>query len=384
MISINDIPPEILFHIFHFSITHTRDDFPLSISHTNRYFRSIALASQLLWSTINTHRLPSLTALRVYLDRSGSCPLHIYLDLTVTGRYTTTSISRPIEILQRHVSRWRTLSIQTNDELVTAHVQTSLQCLEAPMLESISIHPDCRGSEWDFTYDETQIFRGGAPSLTSVRLEHIAFFYLRPPLASITHLELHSDKREYPTLQMRLLHSILSSAISLTHLSISAAHHDPPPTNTPVTLPSLISLRIRSLECGESPFPLRMILAPNLTSLHLSGLDTMFINGSPSANFPLLSSLTISRLFAIHFQTLTLAFPSISVLTTISHQRQIRLLTSHLTSQDRPWRHLRALRLRVLSGRTQERKYDYLKAMRRREDVRVVQIDEGEWTQLRW
>lgn len=130
--------------------------------------------------------------------------------------------------------------------------------------------------------------------------------------------------------------------------------------------------------------PLRMIRAPHLTSLHLSGLDTICLNGFSFPIFPLLSSLTVTGLYEIGYQILTTTFPSITIFTSVSHQQPIRLLTLHLTSQNRPWPDLQTLRLRVLSGRTQERKYDYMKAMRAREGVQVVEINEEEWSQLRW
>jgi hypothetical protein len=255
--AVSRVPEEILTLIFKADPHHARQaifvptskktilvPFAVVVSHVSRAWRDAAIRDPFLWTKIRFMMSEPNRYYHLYVERSQSRVLDISVACNGNDRVFDPSIL--------HLHRCRKLSISFDTSCnSSSRVSPILRCLateSAPHLESFKIDlqaPDSNeDGEIDFTGD---IFAGGAPILSSVKLYGISPILCRPPLGAVTHLKLRN-----PSILPALSHFydlLYVMASSLTHLSLAGmVVYFEGPVDLFVDLPALISLDIRLLD----------------------------------------------------------------------------------------------------------------------------------------
>lgn len=230
-------------------------------------WRDAALATPRLWAHIQVQLDWSinLDAIKLWLARSGVCPLMI--SLTKIGSITD-QLSDLMELLLPTASRWRCLVLQCDGSVICELLnwcQTPM-----PMLETLSLLT---------SYVTTRLFRPELPTqlfsassrLRQVCLENIPFWIILSPTTifpQLVHLRLNYTSPSPFFSPLQLL-SLLRACPSLVHFNCHssaarAAPHDLEPLSMdPVTLQHLVNLSFSGL------------CAPAFEALVLNGLLIM-------------------------------------------------------------------------------------------------------------
>ena len=367
------LPPEIMGQIFLIGQRDERDEndkrdcesyygrsqprtskllFELTVSHTSRHWRDLALATPLLWSRITTWPTARplaavLESIATYLARSGTCPLDIDADIVEADLLDL--ICAP-----HNVARWRCVRLDTsNGEYDHNHILALIGHVAAPLLERISLWSKWLGTE---PFIDCHLFTAGAPALTYVRLGGLM---AKPPLQTVTTLILEaSGYIPFPWFR-----DLIAATPWLVNLSLSGVDIDLEPSaqgHPSLNFPSLRSLRICPIESGtELAYQfLSAVHAPNLCSLILAGCsdDEPLPNLSWPAltPFPTLHSLTLIDCVLSHtnFQSLQRALPAITHLSLLgNHSGILERLADEGRCQyraDLPWQALTTLTLEGL------------------------------------
>ena len=251
------------------------------VSHVSHRWRDIALATPLLWNTIDFNVRPmnhvqkrTLSQLEAHLDRSGECFLDITLNFHVVNE-----LSAYFELLGAHSKRWRRLSIVKRYEQVDDIVGL-LRDAPTPMLEHLSLNlgKPQEGSlspRKKYYSVAPSIFTLGAPRLTFVRLAGLALGILHPPTTFVTTLHLDGWTRHFMTHDQ--FRDVFAAAPLLVNLSLNqlCIHHsrDPFALLQPAHLPHLRCLRIRG-PCSPLSRLISSMNMPQLYALSLQSVDT--------------------------------------------------------------------------------------------------------------
>ncbi|KAH0585439.1 hypothetical protein H2248_008680 [Termitomyces sp. 'cryptogamus'] len=329
--------------------------FEVVISHVSTHWRSVALATPLLWNTINLHvtnqsRSHALQRLSAHLKRSSQCLLDISLYLSVSD-----GIREVLYHLTPHVQRWFRVSISI-ERGSPEDIYAPFQPLSAPNMIHLSL---CMG-KWEdkpnaprTEYPEIcpPILVQGAPSLTFVRVAGKIVGNLSPPLS--TTQTFHVDAWPKNLMSLAQFHSLLTALPCLVHLSLTGLSiqlpRDPLQTTVPISLPSLRSLRIRgnATPCYRL---LSLLSLANLESLLLQDIETFDSAVIPSLHTLILDSCDLS---SVDLQNLFRSFPRVATLSIDSSTPEIYpLLTPDTGSPTNiPWPELRTISLRRIPRR---------------------------------
>ena len=298
----------------------------ITISHVCSHWRTVALNYPRLW--VNIHLTPHTTPgeLSAYVKRSKDCPVNVNLHL---GDSDIGSLEA--ELLITIVQRWRKLVVEFHGQIRSDMFLAHLHRLEAPSLAHFSVnvnaHHHLELMSRSMNDPLPQIFAGGTPALSFLRLGCHAMSFYRPPLTTIT--TLHLDQTSHLPISYALFRRLVTSSPLLSNLSIYGDMIDADrwPSGSTIELPALRSLRIygRSgfIYCGL----LLSISAPNLESLILKGVlhhDLDELCDSPQMpKFPALQSLTFCDFECTDstYRRLFHAFPAITHFTTLHSSR---------------------------------------------------------------
>ncbi|KAF8206198.1 hypothetical protein K438DRAFT_1963283 [Mycena galopus ATCC 62051] len=126
---IRRLPPEVLGEIFVQCIP--RAEFiqaavkrhPLLLTQISSNWRSVALATPALWTSIKvklstTSCLPKLDLIKTWIARSGSCPLSFYIEESIQKDYYDEGMltsAAVLELYAPHYHRWRNIRLQYQD-----------------------------------------------------------------------------------------------------------------------------------------------------------------------------------------------------------------------------------------------------------------------------
>ena len=172
-------------------------------SHVCSRWRTIALATPLLWNHLFLVNWSALIRVETYLERSEGCPLNLWVDL-LSGTAKQRKLERfrhvVLPLLVPHLHRIRRLFLMTQDDhtlqdLSAAFLQTPtaslMQTIRAGAWNPWSDYIESRAapqlmSDWTPTVFVT----GPTPLPSSVYLDQCSMRYLRPPLDLVTHLRL--------------------------------------------------------------------------------------------------------------------------------------------------------------------------------------------------
>jgi hypothetical protein len=124
--------------------------------------------------------------------------------------------------------------------------------VKAPLLQSFWIECDDLYDIESYFSFHRNIFEGGAPALTSVRIGGWGLHQCLPPLTSVTSLTLSSAIQ---LMEWRDFRDMVGGHLSLTHLAIGEIFDGrsiPDNFDSTVVLPSLKSLRIHANQYGHT------------------------------------------------------------------------------------------------------------------------------------
>jgi hypothetical protein len=174
------------------------------------------------------------------------------------------------------------------------------------------------------------LFIGGAPLLTSVRILGTGLLSCLPPLATVTRLQLYSAEND-ARIDLSQFASMLNGLSALVFLVISGEFFTNTWSDSIITLPSLQTFHFLTMEPEQMPILLSNISAPSLHTLLLENFAPSDIDSfvptldlkSKSSRYPNLRHLTIftevSGLFTLNsYMNVIRAFPTTTHFTIIS------------------------------------------------------------------
>ena len=225
----------------------------VTISHTCRGWRSIALSFPILWSTFRhdaselSERIP-VDRLGAYLERSGSrlLDLHFAFAKSVLGHGSLALLNFMLESTTPHVARWRRFSLFSDGDVPILAFCNRLERLEAPNLEYFTM---CPGNTETIVFDGLfpSVFLGGAPKLFYLRLDPTCPSKYLPPFSNVTVLRLEDDSLDLNVWDFGSYSTFLEilALPSLTSLSIVGRQFSVPdsPHSSKITMNNLKHLR---------------------------------------------------------------------------------------------------------------------------------------------
>lgn len=363
--SLSSLPPEILSHIFQSVCSSSRKrDRPwleMLLSQVTSHWRNVALTTPQLWKNIDylVWRKSPQQMVRAYLSRSGALPLQI--QIVLQADITDSNLTTILQMLTPHLRRWGGLGFTFTHEwqllklleIIRDPMAPTLQCLYICYKPSVPLN--------DPKLTSFEVFCGGAPVLSSIRLRGIRPTCCLPPLTAVTSLRLKepADNAELRT-SLRELTLMLNNLPTLTHLVLHGdyRHQDDGESLGSIELPSLLSLELLIFGRIEMyPLVLSMISAPLLQNLLLEAMveeEIAEIAAHPP-NFPSLRSLIFlsppgeNGNFAV-WRNLIHAFPIVQHFTLSEKNMDAFLLSFHdLEDPLMPWPDLHTLTLTARS-----------------------------------
>ncbi|KAJ3784668.1 hypothetical protein GGU10DRAFT_293866 [Lentinula aff. detonsa] len=352
--SISKLPTELLSHIF-LLCQKEFHAFQITASQVCNRWKDLSNGTPLLWADIrmsleHTSHIPSrLQKLETYLTRSGPSSLfaaRIHVKSNI-------NFSSFLSLIADHIPRCAhlSLSVQRHPKACLL-LREHLECLRAPQLDHLALHVDWADSG---PYDRIMgivplIFKGGAPSLTSLQLSGIAGA-LRPPISNEL-TTLHLDGEYMLDLTVLKYREILAATPSLVNLSLGGLKIDSSATEMEerqtLKLSRLRTLRIRA-KGTDHPFTSANAL---LTTLPLNQLENLILCDVDDLwlfDFPNVKDLSLygCEFGVSQIGRLMLAFPSVVSLTLESAS----LLYMALSVEGEPiwWPNLRTLHVRDLA-----------------------------------
>ncbi|KAF8071697.1 hypothetical protein FPV67DRAFT_891469 [Lyophyllum atratum] len=355
---VSKLPDEILADIFQLcqktrvKIGAARIAFAVAGSHVSTRWRGVMLGTPLLWNTIDltiTHRTRTraLQRLLAHLTRSGHCLLDLSLHIDVWG-----NIPVLLYHLTPHADRWYRVSISVTrgsaDDLYAPFCSVAAPSLIHLSLRIGNPEDDTAVNSPRTEYPDTcpPIITRGSPMLKFVRVAGKVVGNLVPPLNAVTTFHVDAWPKNLMSLaQFRALIDALPNVVnlSLTGLSIHLPR-SPLDISEPISLPTLLSLRIRG-NSTPSHRLLSLLALPNLEALSLHGVDTF-----DSAVIPTLQHLTLdSCIFSEgELQNVFKAFPCVSVLSIDESTPEIISMLHVIVGSSPLWPQLRSIFMKRL------------------------------------
>ncbi|KAI8978677.1 hypothetical protein BD414DRAFT_465679 [Trametes punicea] len=365
---INQLPSELLSHIFTLGWTPERDQEPdeddfeddeeekerklpfnVLVSHVCARWRAVALENPLLWSHIRFVGDPPFDRATTYLERAKSAPLAITIDRTVDdgddfsvsddASHTPEDndpdlsiIGGIMDLITPRVAHWQALQIMVS---FYPHMHRALQALSAagpaPMLEVLQLyHYEDTDEHLNFKQPELReqpfrLFGGVAPRLTHVALWGVHLPWAKeesPFLTGLTDLELAYHARDVrPTFYQ--FSRILRSSPDLRTLTLCLSC----PAGTPADWPAAGMPEEEPEEGAMDLDVAAPLVLPKLTDLVLAYLEPQYLLSLlPRLLLPALTSLALDLEDEDYTDVLAyLASPR-------GPRREARSLLSNLTS----------------------------------------------------
>lgn len=353
------------------------------VTHVIRRWRDIANCTPLLWNDLHivleNYRRRKEEMIELYLERSQKCPLDIRFSLFeypyfgnddwASDEYLSEArvlLHGSYDLILPHISRWRRLSINCQYHGALYAVLSPLRNLSASSLEYLSIKMNDRDEAYHYG-KEFSIFAGGAPLLKVVELINIRLEHCRPPVQSVTTLQLtatgeledydgSNEQISFDPLSGAEFEEMVASLPSLKNLTLHGLFLRPAAAeHIALRLPSLVSLEIH---WNEQLYNFcTAFVTPALERLKINGLDDAKTPGHPIS---ILQSPSLSPLYpalrSLEFLQTSLpdninknfihSFPNIVDLTLIlSNENAILNILLLDSAVNKFWSHLQTLTL---------------------------------------
>ena len=317
---INELPAELLAHVFHFvviaPIDRTLTANRLKLSGVCRRWRNVFICTPLLWSSIFIHDHPPYRFSSISLDRAGWVPLEVGIDMRDNfwdGNEQKHSIipshmSILMNILTPRVPQIRKLSLLTDTWAPMIVVLNRLQSGPVPvLLERLELHRT--GSPYVALSGiprqllvPARLFRGHMPSLRYLRLDGVHLNWQLSSLRKLRVLEMRRMAMEVMP-SVKVFREILINSPEVHTLIFQAAGprwvKQELSTWSKLSLRSLHTLYLGDFVAGYAEFITALFESPFLRRLSLDTLDggdyTPLLRLMTNA-FPMLTVLTIRHL----------------------------------------------------------------------------------------
>ena len=302
--SIYTLPVEILAQILVLTVAHASP--VLSQRRVNilqlvcHRWREAAISEPSLWSYINMRESPPFEKSRVYLHRSGTCPLWVELDFKHYGPFDAHARTFIKEHLAPHLRRCQTFLLSANEIEPFILCLPRLVAYPAPYLERLEVLCFCSDQlerlKWDKQWNSitsavASAFRNEAP-----RLSNMTISGLYAPWSSFSAYALTTLAYDFHTTDIkrslftfidilgcsRNLRSltIMQSGSTVRvppELAVEALSRLPPPSasvskSSGASLPVLEDLSLSFVESQLGRDILKMISAPAVSTLSLEYL----------------------------------------------------------------------------------------------------------------
>ena len=284
--------------------------FATTVSHVCCRWRQTALATPSLWSKITfTPKVPSEQN-RTFMERSGNCPLELFLHISMQDELTAYSVTsddddddkrikgktgrylkRALDLIIPHASRWRALHARLNRK---AHMDYLLNRLEplpgAPLLQTLELY--CHEPFYHNRNPKMRVpFSNSMPRLADLTVDG-AYVDLplliptnrvrsrelglsaQPGITNLTNLELSS----LHTIRRDVFIDLLRCSPKLSSLTLAALDIDPPSENEEscALLPDLKHLSLIEMDCDGAVNSVACFYAPSLMDLRIKSTDGDF------------------------------------------------------------------------------------------------------------
>lgn len=304
--NVNRLPREILSYIFLYS-THSSDNsphlrmlMPLWLSHVCSQWRTISVSTAQLWTTLSSQSAVTSTSRQrtvVFLERSKTCPLDLYLDFRDPSWcwaeddhiFSPRDMSNILDLLLPVVSRWQVVTLLT-DTWAPIHLFLSrTSSIAAPsMLREISLFR-CnayfvrRGQPFlPFALREpVRLFDGRLTGLRHVTLAGVHVDWSRSSLCNLRSLELKYHAYDVTPSLVELL-TILRDCRSLERLALVGwmARSDNGqddvkflyPSSEALSLSGLTELEVGFVDAENAARVLSLLSFPSLQDLCLQDI----------------------------------------------------------------------------------------------------------------
>ena len=362
---IESLPNEILATIFEAGVSISQCQpgtlpFQCEISGVNRHWRTVAVSTPRLWSTIlfQCDTKINLDHLYLWMDRSVPCGL----DITIVVQphlMCESNMALAIDRIILHVDRWQRLTIKDTTGYVVNSVLESFHTACAPRLQHFDLSVPY---DYDhFNRPRDNIFTGGAPALTSARIVGLCRV-CTPPLVGLTALHFGGACRASGSIQLSHdeFRDLLTASSSLADLTLEALNlqSSPDTSASNVHIPSLRTLSLNFAYCEDSFVQVFTLLStPNLETLSLAHMTTKqtkvafptLLSETNAPKYPALHTLKLFRCSTFReysdepsdgfFST----FSSVAHLYLISTSTFILKPTIFHQTDKIPWPHLRSV-----------------------------------------
>ncbi|KLO07411.1 hypothetical protein SCHPADRAFT_984098 [Schizopora paradoxa] len=267
----------------------SRDRAALILSGVNRRFRSLALSTSSLWSTIRGAAKYSASMQKknsMFLDRSGAFPLNVTFDVN-SRKNLDANVSRFMKDLLPHSDRWKEFHLVFGGGKTC--VYRFFECLEKlgfhrlhlPNLERLSISCNFFVQSW-FDDDLETYLCWSAPNLRSLELKDFTIDLSKH--TSLTHISIamHTDRFSFEWIRRLEGLPYLQSLYIGLNCSMSKLS-----TNIGVTLSSISHLSLYIFVASRISHHkiLSSLSCPNLEhlSIELSVDRTLYVSGTAIA-----------------------------------------------------------------------------------------------------
>jgi F-box-like len=319
---ISRIPHEILAMIFVSTQTEKLHGLPLgqqqlripieiAVSHVSTFWRDAAIDTPSLWTKVLVHSAQPSELIQIYLTRSKTYLLDLVVNHGTNGFVYISDTC--LNMIVSHIDRLRSLHVMGSINKIYTTLSL-FHNLAAPQLKELVLRG--RGLEWHPYHHTPHVFAGGAPALSSLRLDGIGLRTCMPPLSAITSMSLHDIQLSGLWKYQHFL-TVLSATPLLAELSIHGllVDHWDAQANGPVHLHSLRSLWLSGTDSHVSHI-LYSLSLPHIEFLSLclptpSPNERAFLlNSTGAPRYPTVRSLVFTLIISpSRFPTL---FPSLT------------------------------------------------------------------------
>jgi hypothetical protein len=293
MSPIYNLPVELLSRIFtlgmpeeHYPDFPNSDDVPFEmlVSHVCHHWRTVAIRTHHLWSTLHFRLVLHLERAQEYIIRSQPCLLDILVDTCAADEYRPginlfRDEFRPVFAMTTpHIQRWRSLSLKVRDSGCKMGAREVLSnCGGAPHLEYLQLWHIENWESPERLYTQigpppVVVFNKHLPALKHIVLIGVNVPWPQSPFLqdlSTVEFALHSEHVRIPYDNWA---HMLSTSPNLHKLSLHYSGPRSDPDGWPpgvIELPGLRELNLTDLDCGYLLQLFQRLSVPNVVRLRI-------------------------------------------------------------------------------------------------------------------